>query len=118
MGRRDGAHDDDVADHPVVCGRLREADPGRRRNRPHGVQHHVAGLMTSLAHCDKELRKLSDWLGGFLVAETINFDWRTAPFKHYASFEHFYHGELGSTWDTWDQLRDMYRKLITGEQST
>ena len=64
-----------------------------------------------------ELRKLPDWSGGFLVAETVSFDWRTAPFKHYGSFAHFYHEELESTWDAWDQLQATYRKLITGDRN-
>jgi hypothetical protein len=47
------------------------------------------------------LRTLPDWTGGFLVADTIDFDWRTCPFKHYKSFEHFYQEELETTWREW-----------------
>ena len=54
-----------------------------------------------------ELRTLSDWSGGFLVADTIQFDWRTAPFKHYASFDHFYHAELAATWKLWTNLQTL-----------
>jgi hypothetical protein len=60
----------------------------------------------------EELSKLSNWSGGFLVAETINFDWRTAPFKHYDSFEDFYRKELEPTWRAWDHLQETYRRLI------
>jgi hypothetical protein len=60
----------------------------------------------------EELSKLSDWSGGFLVAETINFDWRTAPFKRYASFEDFFRKELAATWRAWDELQGTYRRLI------
>jgi hypothetical protein len=37
--------------------------------------------------------------GGILVADTVNFDWRTAPFRHYASFEDFYRSEPEPTWE-------------------
>ncbi|MGD0106581.1 MAG: hypothetical protein ABSC06_21455 [Rhodopila sp.] len=63
----------------------------------------------------KELSKLSDWAGGFLVADTINFDWRTAPFRHYGSFVDFYRKELEPTWREWDRLHERCRQLL--EQS-
>ena len=46
----------------------------------------------------EQLNRLTDWSGGFLLADTVDFDWRTAPFKHYDSFEDFYRRELESTW--------------------
>lgn len=63
----------------------------------------------------EELRTLPDWTGGFIVADTVDFDWRTAPFEHYKSFEDFYNRELKSTWGEWDQLQKTYRKLIEGD---
>ena len=44
------------------------------------------------------LKKLKDWKGGFLIADKINFDWKTAPFVRYASFEDFYEKELADTY--------------------
>lgn len=63
----------------------------------------------------EELQQLPTWEGGFLIADTLDFDWRTAPFKRYKSFEDFYHEELEETWGAWDQLQETYRKLITGD---
>ena len=63
----------------------------------------------------EELSKLPDWSGGFLVADTVNFDWRTAPFKHYDSFEDFYRRELEPTWEAWDRLQKTCRRLIARE---
>jgi hypothetical protein len=60
----------------------------------------------------EELSKLPDWTGGFLVADSINFDWRTAPFRHYASFADFYREELEPTWRAWDRLRERCRQLV------
>ncbi len=63
----------------------------------------------------EELSKLTSWTGGFLVADKVDFDWRTAPFKHYVSFEDFYHKELEPTWGAWDKLQDTYRELVEGK---
>ena len=63
----------------------------------------------------EELAKLPDWTGGFLVADTIKFDWRTAPFRHYKSFEDFYRRELEPTWEAWDQVQKTCRRLIAGK---
>jgi hypothetical protein len=63
----------------------------------------------------EELSRLPDWSGGFLVPDSVNFDWRTAPFKHYVSFEDFYRRELEPTWEAWDQLHMMCRRLIAGK---
>ena len=63
----------------------------------------------------EELAKLPDWSGGFLVADNVDFDWRTAPFRSYDSFEDFYRKELEPTWGAWDKLQATYRALVAGE---
>lgn len=60
----------------------------------------------------EELSKLPDWTGGFLVANSINFDWRTAPFRHYDSFADLYRKELEPTWRAWDRLHERCRQLV------
>jgi hypothetical protein len=54
------------------------------------------------------LEKLPDWSGGFIVCDSLSFDWRTAPFKYYASFQVFFDAELKETWKTWDRLHRLY----------
>jgi hypothetical protein len=57
------------------------------------------------------LEKLPDWQGGFLVCNSINFDWHnpvSAPFRHYASFNDFFDTELRETWEAWDRLHRRY----------
>jgi hypothetical protein len=70
------------------------------------------------------LRQLSElpaetWTsGGFLVADHINFSWRTAPFKHYVSFDEFYEQELAEIWGRWSDLQATYEQLHRGEIGT
>lgn len=54
------------------------------------------------------LETLPDWSGGFLVCDAINFDWRTAPFKRYASFTDFFDTELRDTWEAWDAIHHRF----------
>jgi hypothetical protein len=65
----------------------------------------------------KSLSELEQWGGPCLVADRVNFDWRTAPIKRYSSFEHFYQEELEETWGSWERLQAIYRKLVKGEIS-
>lgn len=64
------------------------------------------------------LRNLKDWKGGFLIADKLNFDWKTAPFKRYASFEEFYETELADTYGDLERLLDTARRLRRGEIDT
>lgn len=61
----------------------------------------------------EELSSLTDWSGGFLVADTVNFDWRTCPFRHYASFHDFWLQEMEPTWQAWDALHKLAQGLAT-----
>jgi hypothetical protein len=61
------------------------------------------------------LANLEDWSHGFLIAEDVRFNWRTAPLRHYASFKDFYERELEPTWGKWDELRKNYRKVVYQE---
>lgn len=58
----------------------------------------------------EELSKLENWSGGFLVTDSTNFDWRTCPFRRYASFEDFWRTEMEPTWRAWDELA---RRMLT-----
>jgi hypothetical protein len=53
------------------------------------------------------LSKLDDWSGKFLAADEVHphFNWKTQPFKSYASFEDFYDRELRETWRSWTELQ-------------
>jgi hypothetical protein len=66
--------------------------------------HQIDRIMAAL----DVLEKLPDWTGGFLVCDSISYDWRTAPFTHYASFEDFFDTELKETWEEWDRLHRRY----------
>jgi hypothetical protein len=44
------------------------------------------------------------WRGGFLVAGDGDFDWRTAPWRRYESFEDFYDTELAPVFAAYEEL--------------
>lgn len=64
------------------------------------------------------LRRLEKWDGEFLVADTINFNLRTAPLRQYASFEQFYRDELEETWSAWEAIHAEARRLVAGGENT
>lgn len=53
----------------------------------------------------------------FLIADSVKFDWRTAPIRKYNSFEDFYHRELEATWGKWTDLQETYHLRISGQIS-
>jgi hypothetical protein len=63
------------------------------------------------------LSKLEDWECEFLVADKVGFNWRTAPWRRYASFRDFYTKELEATYGKWDLLIDEWQKRVSGEQT-
>jgi hypothetical protein len=74
-----------------------------------------ADLLEPIMSALRELSEKKDWTGGFLVAERGRFNWATAPFKHYASFEDFYEQELAETWGKWSELQETYRRRAARE---
>lgn len=67
----------------------------------------------------KFLEKLpeSDWRGKFLVADEANFNWRTAPLRHYDSFQDFYERELSKTWGEWHDLLEEWQEVVGGTKT-
>ena len=74
-----------------------------------------ADLLEPIMQALEELEALPNWEGGFLVADNIRFNWKTAPFKHYKSFSDFYQQELAEIWGKWSELQETYHRYKRGE---
>lgn len=57
------------------------------------------------------------WSAEFLVADKMVFDWRTAPWRRYESFEDFYDTELKSIYDDYEEFIHDARRVAEGELS-
>jgi hypothetical protein len=51
----------------------------------------------------------------FLLADSVDFSWKTGRVRRYASFEDFYQRELESTWGKWSDLQETWKKVAKGE---
>ena len=52
------------------------------------------------------------------MADKPDYNWRTAPWRHYESFADFYQRECAPVWGGWSELQDTYQKLTRGEIDT
>jgi hypothetical protein len=57
------------------------------------------------------------WQGQFLVAAGEKFDWRTAPWRRYASFEDFYDQELAPVYGAYEEFLQTADRVVRGELS-
>jgi hypothetical protein len=57
------------------------------------------------------------WPGKFLIADKAEFNWRTAPWVHYESFEDFYDRELAPIYGDYEEFVRNHTKMIHGEIS-
>jgi len=57
------------------------------------------------------------WSGKFLVAEEGDFNWRTAPWKKYESFEDFYDKELAPVFGAYEEFLQVADRVARGEIS-
>jgi len=64
----------------------------------------------------ENLARQQDWSLGYIVADTLDFNWRTAPIRHYASFQDFYDRELSAVWREWGELHKTTRKIAAGRR--
>jgi hypothetical protein len=66
--------------------------------------------------------KIEDWSHAYMVAETIggdkfgpSFSWKTAPYRKYKSFKHFYKSELEKTFGSWAKLQRTWNEVVEGK---
>jgi hypothetical protein len=77
-----------------------------------------AEFLAPVTEALKKLEATTDWSGAHLVAENSRWNWKTAPLKHYVSFEDFYNRELRKTWGEWARLQAIYEKKLNGASDT